>query len=369
MSSPVDLRRDELRPAGRSEISAIRFAVTVFLSAFLLFQVQPIAARYILPWFGGGPAVWTVCLLFFQIGLLAGYIYAHWLGSRPNSRIETVMHMGLLAASLLFLPIRPNAAIWKSAAVADPSLRILLLLAATVGGPYFVLSATAPLLQRWFTRRQPARSPWRLYALSNFGSLLALLTYPFLIEPYLRLDTQVWMWSGLYALFVVLCGVTAWLSRSVAASGGHTADAAPEDRPTLGAIVFWVGLSACSSTILVATTNQISQEIAVNPFLWVAPLAIYLATFILTFESDRFYRAGIFAVLAGVLAPVGCMIPILSGTLSLRAQLALYLLAMVASACFVRESWRAPDLRRDILPTSMSRSRPEARWAASLWLW
>ncbi len=330
MSIPVYLRQDDSRATVSAGGAAWRFPVTIFLSAFLLFQVQPIAARYILPWFGGGPAVWTSCLLFFQIGLLAGYVYAHWLSSRTNVRVETAVHCGLLAVSLLFLPIRPNAAMWKTASVADPSLRILLLLAATVGGPYLLLSATGPLLQRWFTRSEPGRSPWRLYALSNLGSLIALLTYPFLIEPYLRLDIQVWTWSAMYAVFAVSCGVTAWRYRTVRATPAQE-QVEPGERPTLAAILFWVGLSACSSTLLVSTTNQISQEIAVNPFLWVAPLAIYLATFILTFESDRFYHRALFAGAAGVLACIGCVMPSLSGVFSLRWQLVLYLVAMLVT--------------------------------------
>ena len=331
MSIPEKLRSEEAavqNPLPRG--APLRFALTIFLSAFLLFQVQPIAARYILPWFGGGPAVWTSCLLFFQIGLLAGYVYAHWLGLRLGSRLQGGVHLALLALSLLFLPIRPSAA-WKSASVADPSGRILLLLAVTVGAPYFLLSATGPLLQRWFTATEPEKSPWRLYALSNLGSLIALVTYPFLIEPYFRLDTQVLIWSTVYAVFTVLCGLTAWRFRMapIARPAEMAADA--EARPKAATILFWLGLSACTSTLLVATTNQISQEIAVNPFLWVAPLALYLLTFILTFESDRFYRPAALAIIAGVLAPLGCVIPSLSGLLSLRGQLILYLLAMLAT--------------------------------------
>ncbi len=308
--------------------------ITIFLSAFLLFQVQPIAARYILPWFGGGPAVWTSCLLFFQVGLLAGYLYAHWLSSRAGSRVGPAVHMGLLAVSLVFLPIRPNAAIWKTPSSADPSLRILLLLAVTAGVPYFLLSATGPLLQRWFALGEPGKSPWRLYALSNLGSLIALLSYPFLVEPSLRLDTQVRAWSVLYAVFALLCGVVAWRFRSAGLSARPDWGGDSTERPRLGAILFWVGLAACGSTALVSTTNQISQEIAVNPFLWVAPLAIYLLTFILTFESSRFYRRAVFAVATGVLAPIACVAPSVGGALSLRWQLVLYLLALFV-ACIV----------------------------------
>ena len=177
-------------------MNRVLIPVTIFLSAFLLFQVQPIMGRFILPWFGGTPAVWSVCLLFFQAALLAGYAYAHW----PH---RARIHVVLLTASLALLPVIPA----RPAMTDNPSLRILLLLAVTVGGPYFLLSATAPLLQRWFTQNAEERSPWRLYALSNFGSFLALLSYPFLIEPYVRLRTQAWVWSGFYVAFVILCGV------------------------------------------------------------------------------------------------------------------------------------------------------------------
>src|SRR5579859_2661972 len=148
------------------------FPVTIFLSAFLLFQLQPMMGRYILPWFGGGPAVWTACLLFFRTFLLAGYAYAHWLGSLSNVRLQVSVHVTLLAVSLLFLPITPHADSWKSVPGADPLIRILILLTVTMGGPYLLLSATAPLLQRWFTFGASNQSPWRLYALSNFGSFL-----------------------------------------------------------------------------------------------------------------------------------------------------------------------------------------------------
>jgi hypothetical protein len=345
----------EPAPPSTERGRALRFPATIFLSAFLLFQVQPIMGRYILPWFGGGPAVWTACLLFFQVLLLAGYLYAHWLGSRPSARLQCFVHLGLLAASVLFLPVRPNAALWKHASAADPSIRILLLLAVTVGGPYLLLSATGPLLQRWVTLSEPGKLPWRLYALSNLGSLLALLSYPFAVEPYLRLNTQIWMWSGLYAVFAAFCGWTAWRFRSVVPLAPRLEEVeGPDARPRLATILFWLGLSACSSTILVATTNQISQEIAVNPFLWVAPLAIYLLTFILTFESDRFYRRALFACAAGVLAPIGCVAPTLSGQLSLRTQLGIYLAVMFVT-CIVCHG-------------ELARARPSPRYLTTFYV-
>jgi hypothetical protein len=248
----------------------LRFPVTIFLSAFLLFQVQPIIARYLLPWFGGSPAVWAACVLFFQAVLLAGYVYANWVR-------RVWIHIGLLAGSLVFLPAAPRADVWKPLGGGDPSFRILLFLAATVGAPYFLLSATAPLLQRWFSVSEPGKSPWRLYALWNLGSFLALLSYPFAIEPFLRLRTQSWIWSGLYAAFAVMCAWTAWQMRSIPlASVEAASEAGSPARPGAWRILFWLGLSASGSTLLLATTNQISQEIAVNPFLWVAPLSLYL---------------------------------------------------------------------------------------------
>jgi hypothetical protein len=325
------------------------------LSAFLLFQLQPMIGRYILPWFGGGPAVWTSCLLFFQACLLAGYAYAHWLGSLANVRVQAGVHIGLLLASLAFLPLHPNAAIWKPASAADPSGRILLLLTVTVGGPYLLLSATAPLVQRWFTLDNPEKSPWRLYALSNFGSFLALLTYPSVFEPLLRLHTQGAIWSALYLAFALLCGFTAWRLRSFRPAASPASDeleSAP--RPTAGIVLFWLGLSACGSMLLIATTNQISQDIAVSPFLWVAALAIYLLTFVLAFESDRFYRRTPFAIAAGLFASIACALPTISIGLSLRSQLAVYLIALFVT-CMICQG-------------ELARSRPSPRYLTTFYL-
>jgi len=309
--------------------------------------------RYVLPWFGGGPAVWTNCLLFFQSLLLVGYAYAHWVGSRASVRLQASVHTAVLAASLLFLTIGPHAAYWKPASSYDPSGRILFLLAATVGGPYLALSATAPLLQRWFTLSEPSRSPWRLYALSNFGSFLALLSYPFLVEPFVRLHAQAWIWSGFYIVFAVLCAWTAWglpKGAQVLPVANET-ETAP---PGVWAVLFWTGLAACGSTLLLATTNQISQEIAVNPFLWVAPLAVYLLTFVLAFEKERWYQRGFFAVAIGVAAPAGCVMLISATALSLGAQLAAYL-AILFVACVVCHG-------------ELARSRPSARFLTAFYL-
>ena len=308
--------------------------------------------RYVLPWFGGGPAVWTNCMLFFQTTLLAGYGYAHWLGSR-RSQVQSWVHLSLLAASLAFLPIAPRAAIWKSTSASDPSGRILLLLAATIGGPYLLLSATTPLIQRWFHLTRPDKEPWRLYALSNLGSFLALFSYPLVLEPYFKLSTQTWVWSGLYVVFVALCGWTAWQMRSLP-TAEHLAAEPADHGPSAIDIGMWLALSTCGSVLLLGTTSQITQGIAVFPFLWIAPLSIYLLTFILTFESDRWYRRGVFAVLAGVLAPVTCAVISLSVAISVWKQLAVYSGALFAT-CMVCHG-------------ELARSRPSPRHLTKFYL-
>jgi len=278
------------------------YAATIFLSAFLLFQVQPLIAKVILPWFGGSAAVWSAALLFFQVVLLGGYAYAHSAIRYLTGRAQMVVHVVLLAGSCALLPILPSPA-WKPSGAGDPTWRILALLAATIGLPYFLLSATSPLLQAWFVRRSGSAMPYRLFALSNFGSLLGLLSFPFLVEPQLTSRQQAYTWSGAYVLFALLCASAAWVSRrdSAAASPAEAAGAAPVERPTVGQLLLWVALAACASTLLVAVTSHLTQNVAPIPLLWVVPLALYLATFILAFESDRAYRRWIFPPL---LAPM-----------------------------------------------------------------
>src|SRR5438105_744240 len=192
--------------------SMLVYAVTIFLSAFLLFQVQPMIAKFILPWFGGSAAVWSAALLFFQLLLLAGYTYAHFLIRYVSPRKQLFVHGGLLALALFTLPIIP-AAYWKPMGGADPTLRILMLLGATIGLPYLLLSSTSPLLQAWYVRTHQGAIPYRLFALSNFGSMLALLSYPFLVEPRLALSNQARIWSGAFVVFAIVCLVAAWKSR------------------------------------------------------------------------------------------------------------------------------------------------------------
>ncbi|MDP2326887.1 MAG: fused MFS/spermidine synthase [Dehalococcoidia bacterium] len=274
------------------------FAPVIFLSAFLLFQVQPIIGRFILPWFGGGSSIWITTLLFFQVALLAGYGYAHLVTWRLPQRTQAVVHVGLLLAAALVLPIIPDEALRQEHEGA-PALCILVLLALTVGAPYVLLSTTGPLLQRWFTLAHPSRSPYRLYAVSNAGSLLALLTYPVLVEPALGLRAQAWAWSLGYLLFAAGTALVAWCTLRGAHVTVHTPppDATVEvPRPPLATMAAWVALPAGASALLLAATNQLTQDVSGVPLLWVIMLAIYLATFILCFSSDTAYDAPVFGV-------------------------------------------------------------------------
>ncbi|HUI99504.1 MAG TPA: fused MFS/spermidine synthase [Usitatibacter sp.] len=266
-------------------------AATVFLSAFLLFLVQPLLAKQILPWFGGAAIVWTLCMVFFQLVLLLGYAYAHWLAKRRTARTQAYVHVALLAASVAFLPIAPDPS-WKPHGGDDPVTGVLGLLFATIGLPYLVLSSTSPLVQSWYARSRPGGSPYRLFALSNLASMLALLGYPFLIEPWLATREQARAWSAGYAIFALACGALAWRGRSLPIAPGEpvSGDAPRERPPPAGRIGLWLALSATGSALLLAVTNHLTQNIPSFPLLWVVPLAVYLLTFILCFEGERWYR-------------------------------------------------------------------------------
>jgi len=281
------------------------YAATIFVSAFLLFLVQPLIGKYLLPWFGGSPGVWTTCLLFFQAALLGGYTYAHLVSTRLTPRRAVAVHLVLLAAAVATLPIIPGDT-WRPAPGAAPAAGILLLLAAIIGLPYLALAATGPLLQHWFARAHPGVSPYRLYALSNAGSLLALLGYPFVVEPLLTRSAQAWVWSAGFAGFALLAGLCAWRQRTVPAEPPPAAPAAPlaaadAAAPTPGTRLYWVVLPALATLLLAATTSKLTTDVAVIPFLWVLPLALYLLSFILCFDHPRWYARGIWSGLFAAL--------------------------------------------------------------------
>lgn len=276
------------------------YAVTIFLSAFLLFQVQPMIAKAILPWFGGSSGVWTTCMLFFQVVLVLGYAYSHWTIRALRPRTQTVVHAVLLTASMIMLPIVPNP-LWKPAGNEDPTLRILGLLAATIGLPYFLLSTTGPLLQAWFARDASTKgmTPYRLYALSNLGSMLALLSYPVAVEPFLPVRLQAQGWSAVYGAFLLLCGLTAFRNVSSQKRGEYT-DQDAASQPVLLNYITWTALAAVASAMLLSVTNHLCVNVAAIPFLWVLPLSLYLLTFILCFDADGWYLRNLFLKLFAV---------------------------------------------------------------------
>ncbi len=302
----------------------ILYAATIFLSAFLLFQVQPLIAKIILPWFGGSAAVWSAAMLFFQLCLLAGYAYAHVLTRRFSAKGQVRVHGALLLMSCALLPILPSPS-WKPDVAGDPTLRILLLLGATIGLPYFLLSSTSPLLQAWYVRRTGSTVPYRLFALSNFGSMLALVSFPFLVEPNLTTRLQAYSWSSVYVIFAVLCITAAWLSRdsNPRLEFAETIEEGP--RPTMAQRVLWVALAACASLLLVAVTNHLSENVAPIPLLWVVPLALYLLSFILSFESDKIYQRWLFLPwVAPALAWMAYLIYANSGLTHIRIQIPVF---------------------------------------------
>ena len=265
------------------------YAATVFWSALLLLLLQPILTKAILPWFGGSAGVWVASMLFFQCVLLLGYVYAHVIARRLPLGVQAVAHAALLLVSLLWMPVSLSPS-WKPVTGADPFWRILGLLATTAGLPYFLLSTTSPLIQSWFARTMRTEAPFRLFALSNLGSLVSLLSYPVVVEPLFSTRTQLVGWSVGYGLFVMLGVLSALVSRS--------GDPLPEMRLAFGARgLTWLGLAMCASVLWLAVANHLSQDVAAVPFLWILPLGLYLISFVLTFDSSRWYRPRLFRYL------------------------------------------------------------------------
>ncbi len=241
--------------------------------------------------------MWIVCLLFFQVALLLGYLYAHLLSQRFQPPTQVRIHAGILAASLLALPILPKASSEPSGPDA-PVVHILLLLAVTVGLPYFLLSSTSPLLQAWFAQNHAGAAPYRFYALSNAGSMLALLSYPILIEPMFSSSHQAVGWSAAYAGVALWCAAVGFLFRGQV-DACTISETLP--RPNGKSQALWVALAACASALLLAVTNHITQNVASVPFLWIVPLSLYLLSFILCFDATGWYRRGLFLRLLGVM--------------------------------------------------------------------
>lgn len=293
------------------------FGMTTFLSAFLLFQVQLIVSKYILPWFGGAAAVWTTSMLVFQVLLLGGYLYSHAIVTRMSAKMQAIVHVALLSVAVVVVgslsilwptAITPGSA-WRPAASFHPALKVSFIILVSAGLPFFVLSTTGPLLQAWFGRLRQSTKAYRLYSLSNIGSLLGLISFPFVMEPLIRLKTQATMWTVLFCAFIVACAICAWKASRVGVettANERAADTPYEPEVGLLRKFLWFALPACASALLLAATNLLCQEVITIPLLWVFPLAIYLLSFILCFDHPRWYKRAIFHPLFAVALFVAC---------------------------------------------------------------
>jgi hypothetical protein len=334
--------------------------VSIFLSAFLLFLVQPLVTQFLMPRFGGSPAVWNTALVFFQMVLLLGYLYAHAL-ARLRSRVAAVgIHALVLAVPFFFLPPAiPRLA--EGGSRLDPSLWLLGVLGLMVGLPFFALSTNSSLVQHWWagTGRPGAEDPYWLYGASNFGSLLALLAYPLLVAPLMDLGSQAWLWSVGYGVFFVVTLVplalgagTKAVSRAEEPGRSHDSDRA---RPSTARVLSWVARAALGSSLLLSVTMRITMDVGSVPLFWVLPLAVYLVTFILAFSvTDRIRRP---TIEAGVV--VGLFLSL--GLLLFPAGLSFELIVLVGvGTLFFGGLLCHHDLARD---------RPEANHITLFYLW
>jgi hypothetical protein len=294
-------------PVAGAAAVILAYAATIFFSAFLLFQVQPLISKFILPWFGGSPAVWTAAMLFFQVVLFGGYLYAHLTSSHLSARGQFLLHATLLLAATavaLATYISPGESFKPTGDEGEsPLLKILILLTATVGLPYFVLSSTGPLLQKWFSDAFEGRSPYRLFALSNLGSLLALLSYPFFFEVRFDSQQQGMIWSLAFAFFAACCAFCAWWTYQARVGedvGPAQRQAKVETReeapPSVWRWSAWIGLPALASIMFLAVTNEVCQNLATIPLLWIIPLSLYLLSFIVAFDHPRWYSRPVYGV-------------------------------------------------------------------------
>lgn len=338
-----------MRDAWRGARAMALCASTIFVSAFLLFLVQPLIAREILPWFGGSAAVWTLCLVFFQVVLLLGYVYSDRL-SRLPLRVQAIVHTALLLLACAMLPVIPDAA-WKPAGGADPILNVLAVLSVTVGLPYLAVCTTGPLVQSWVARlyaEDPVRQAkvYRLFALSNFAALIALVVYPFVLEPTFTLRTQAIGWSASFGLFAFLAIASVWVvdrvlrarraavaSVAMVAAPAVTGTQSPTPRP--GDPILWLVLSALGTVALLSISSYITQDIASVPLLWILPLALYLLSFVLCFDSAFWYRRRFFwpAVLA--MAPLlGWYLDMPRSTMPIAYAIALFCVGLFVICMF-----------------------------------
>lgn len=296
----------------------ILYLLAIFLSAALLFLVQPMAAKLVLPLLGGTPAVWTTCMLFFQVLLLAGYLYGHLTDKYLKPRLQVIVHVLVMLAAAASLPIALPAAAQDASGIIGRlpvqiafSVWLLAILGMTVGAPFFVVSTTGPLLQRWFSRtgHSHAKDPYFLYAASNAGSMIGLAAYPLSFEPFLGVRAQGWTWSigyGVFALLAALCGVMA-IRRGVGMQGGPLIEVKPADEPATvlpwRRKLRWLALATVPSSLMLGVTLQVSTDLASMPLLWIVPLGLYLLTFILAFSPRMRISTGSLGFALVLLAP------------------------------------------------------------------
>lgn len=305
------------------------YFVTIFLSALLLFLVQPMIAKVILPSFGGGAAVWTTCMLFFQCLLLGGYCYAHGLITFFKPKRQLLIHGSLILVALILTPISVELVDIND----SPQLTILVILLASIGLPYFVLSANAPLIQRWFAYENKSLSPYKLYALSNIGSLIGLLLYPFAVEPFISLDNQLILWSIGYWSFTICCILLTGklFLKSKSFNNISSTYLAPSK---LLEKVLWILLSSIGVVALLAVTSSMSQNISSIPFLWLLPLVLYLVSFIVCFANDTWISRKVWYGALLLSLPITFLLYFFASLFPLLVQLLLYSFVLF-SVCMV----------------------------------
>jgi len=315
----------------------VLYLITIFIGAFLLFQIQPLIAKLILPFFGGGAAVWTACLLFFQAFLLLGYGYAHLLTQMKSYQKQVNVHLVLLVLSLLTLPI----GLTQLSAITltdQPLIKILLLLTLSIGLPYLLLSSTGPLVQRWLSISVQEKLPYKLYSLSNFASLLALLSFPFVFELLLSSEKQAFYWSlsyGVYVVFFVLLGRQ--FSSNVESKLGSNDKLSREEVSVnleKSPVWLWLALSAIGVVLLVSTTNAMTQNVPPVPFLWILPLCIYLLTFIISFHNPKWYVRWYWFVLFILTALIAVFMYFIGSRFDIISQVVIYS-SILFSACMI----------------------------------
>jgi MFS family permease len=307
----------------------MQYFISVFISAFLVFQIQPVISKIILPWFGGGAGVWTTCMLFFQFFLLVGYLYAFILTKIFNVKHQIFLHFLCLLCSLFLLPYNITD-IQNIPISGSPTWAVLKVLFVGLGFPYLILSANTPLLQHWFTREAKGVHPYRLYAISNVGSFLALVSYPVIIEPFIPLDWQIKLWSGIYCFFVLIVG---WILFIVVKQSDKHKPSITEKiiNPKVGLfkLILWFMLSALGVILLVSTTNALTQNVPPVPFLWIAPLAIYLLTYVMAFSNLDIYVRFLWLPTFMLLSFVALLIYFIGGQFDIITQLLIYLLILL----------------------------------------